>query len=196
MKCVLQRLNPKALRAREILGSANPQPQYSGSIRPTTHMDSFSRCITASGTNCSNRWTYRLCIMKNLPRGCSRRVRAALRSAGAPVMSFRGGLLFKTHRLLYQSTLGLRVIRKKNKVWGFVSCFRFSGMIMALGCPECSERVPRGCSRRERAAPRLAGVPQRARRAPPGALRALPASQSNWSNLSHTGQISRNLTIM
>jgi len=33
---------------------------------------------------------------------------------------FRGGLVFKAHRLLYYSTLGLRVIRKKKKfaVWG------------------------------------------------------------------------------
>ena len=29
---------------------------------------------------------------------------------------FRGGLVFKAHRLLYHSTLGLRVIKKKKKV--------------------------------------------------------------------------------
>ena len=28
---------------------------------------------------------------------------------------FRGGLVFKAHRLLYHSTLGLRVIKKKKK---------------------------------------------------------------------------------
>ena len=28
---------------------------------------------------------------------------------------FRGGLVFKTHRLLYYSTLGLRVIKKKKR---------------------------------------------------------------------------------
>jgi len=28
---------------------------------------------------------------------------------------FRGGLVFKAHRLLYHSTLGLRVIKKKRK---------------------------------------------------------------------------------
>jgi len=28
---------------------------------------------------------------------------------------FRGGLLFKAHRLLYHSTLGLRVMKKKKK---------------------------------------------------------------------------------
>jgi len=31
------------------------------------------------------------------------------------VQRFRGGLVFKAHRLLYYSTLGLRVIKKKKK---------------------------------------------------------------------------------
>ena len=31
---------------------------------------------------------------------------------------FRGGLVFKAHRLVYYSTLDLRVIKKKKKVWG------------------------------------------------------------------------------
>jgi len=31
------------------------------------------------------------------------------------VQRFRGGLVFKDHRLLYHSTLGLRVIKKKKK---------------------------------------------------------------------------------
>ena len=31
---------------------------------------------------------------------------------------FRGGLVFKAHRLVYHSTLGLRVIKKKKKVTG------------------------------------------------------------------------------
>ena len=31
------------------------------------------------------------------------------------VQLFRGGLVFKAHRLLYHSTLGLRVIKKKTK---------------------------------------------------------------------------------
>ena len=31
------------------------------------------------------------------------------------VQRFRGGLVFKAHRLLYHSTLGLRVIQKKKK---------------------------------------------------------------------------------
>jgi len=30
------------------------------------------------------------------------------------VQQFRGGLVFKAHRLLHDSTLGLRVIKKKN----------------------------------------------------------------------------------
>ena len=42
------------------------------------------------------------------------------------VQRFRGGLVFKAHRLLHHSTLGLRVIKKKQKfrrsevhlVWG------------------------------------------------------------------------------
>ena len=37
------------------------------------------------------------------------------------VKRFRGGLVFKAHRLLYHSTLGLRVIKKKKKKYeGFV----------------------------------------------------------------------------
>ena len=36
--------------------------------------------------------------------------RHAARTAG-----FRAGLVFKAHRLLYHSTLGLRVIKNKNK---------------------------------------------------------------------------------
>jgi len=32
------------------------------------------------------------------------------------VQRFRGGLVFKAYRLLYHSTLGLRVIKKKKKV--------------------------------------------------------------------------------
>ena len=31
------------------------------------------------------------------------------------VQQFRGGLVFKAHRLLYHSTLGLRAIKKKKK---------------------------------------------------------------------------------
>jgi len=37
------------------------------------------------------------------------------------VQRFRGGLVFKAHRVLYHSTLGLRVIKKKKKfgVWTY-----------------------------------------------------------------------------
>ena len=34
---------------------------------------------------------------------------------------FRGGLVFKAHRLLYHSTLGLRVIKKKKEALRIVS---------------------------------------------------------------------------
>ena len=33
---------------------------------------------------------------------------------------FQGGLVLKVHRLLYHSTLGLRVIKKKKRVGGTV----------------------------------------------------------------------------
>jgi len=33
------------------------------------------------------------------------------------VQQFRGGLVFRAHRLVYQSTLGLRVIKKKRSSW-------------------------------------------------------------------------------
>jgi len=33
---------------------------------------------------------------------------------------FRGGLVFKAHRLLYHSILGLRVIKKKKRSFGFM----------------------------------------------------------------------------
>jgi len=32
------------------------------------------------------------------------------------VQRFRGGLVFKAHRLLYLSTLGLRVIKKERRI--------------------------------------------------------------------------------
>jgi len=39
---------------------------------------------------------------------------------------FRGGLAFEAHRLLYHSTLGLRVIKKK-KICGRCKAFGFRG---------------------------------------------------------------------
>jgi len=38
------------------------------------------------------------------------------------LLRFRGGLVFKAHRPLYHSTLGLRAIKKKNKYRCTVSC--------------------------------------------------------------------------
>ena len=43
---------------------------------------------------------------------------------------FRGGLVFKTHRLLYHSTLGLRVIKKKK----YFSCVVLWGLGFRVQC--------------------------------------------------------------
>jgi len=48
------------------------------------------------------------------------------------VKRFRGGLVFKAHRLLYHSTLGLRVIKKKKRGWA--RTLR-SEPIQRQGCP-------------------------------------------------------------
>ena len=61
------------------------------------------------------------------------------------VKRFRGGLVFKAHRLLYHSTLGLRVIKKKKKhcsrlrasLWGLID----SGLVWE------GYRESRRCSR-------------------------------------------------
>jgi len=45
------------------------------------------------------------------------------------VKRFRGGLVFKAHRLVYHSTLGWRVIKKKKKV---VVVQRLPGAVVAL----------------------------------------------------------------
>jgi len=37
--------------------------KYSGSMKITTHLDNISHCKTASGTNWSNRWVYRVFII-------------------------------------------------------------------------------------------------------------------------------------
>ena len=37
-----------------------------------------------------------------------------VRKLGSQMKWFRGGLVFKAHRLVYHSTLGLGVIKKKN----------------------------------------------------------------------------------
>jgi len=38
-----------------------------------------------------------------------------LKGVTRDVLRFRGGLVFKAHRLVYHSTLGVRVIKKKKK---------------------------------------------------------------------------------
>ena len=37
--------------------------KYSGSMKFTTHLDQISHCKKASGTDWSNRWTYRIFII-------------------------------------------------------------------------------------------------------------------------------------
>jgi len=59
---------------------------------------------------------------------------------------FRGGLVFKAHRLLYHSTLGLRVIKKKRKA------YRWLGPRESVGISLCPYGWPTvgcfgGCTR-------------------------------------------------
>ena len=59
------------------------------------------------------------------------------------VKRFRGGLVFKAHRLVYHSTLCLRVIKKKKKGWGSgVQGFRVENRGLKVG-----GRVPGSGSR-------------------------------------------------
>ena len=44
---------------------------------------------------------------------------------------FRGGLVFKAHRLVYHSTLGLRVIKKKNILPTFSPAL--AEMVLSMG---------------------------------------------------------------
>jgi len=54
------------------------------------------------------------------------------------VQRLRGGLVFKAHRLVYHSTLGLRVIKKKNTpargfgVWGLGVWVEGVGVVLRL----------------------------------------------------------------
>ena len=48
--------------------------KYSGSMKITTHLDHNSHCQTASGTNWSNIWTYRVFIMNTRRRMVCRRM--------------------------------------------------------------------------------------------------------------------------
>ena len=65
------------------------------------------------GVRCPFQWEGRVWVdhpvYSNIPR--YKQVRAPLRN----VKRFRGGLVFKAHRLVYHSTLGLGVIKKKKK---------------------------------------------------------------------------------
>ena len=45
---------------------------------------------------------------------------------------FRGGLAFKAHRLLYHSTLGLRVIKKKKKYLELAGAGNMIGVAMGV----------------------------------------------------------------
>ena len=47
------------------------------------------------------------------------------------VKRFRGGLVFKAHRLVYHSTLGLRVTKKKKKKKKGVTDFFFSSLLLS-----------------------------------------------------------------
>jgi len=53
--------------------------KYSGSIKITTHLDHISHCKEISGTNLSNRWTYRLFII-NTRSAATRRATARRRT--------------------------------------------------------------------------------------------------------------------
>ena len=55
----------------------------------------------------------------------------------------RGGLVFKAHRLLYHSTLGLRVIKKKKKARGLPLGFRGYGFGLDVLAAFSGTRSPR-----------------------------------------------------
>jgi len=48
---------------------------------------------------------------------------------------FLGGLVFKAHRLVYHSTLGLRVIKKKKKKKGWVCRYRRKEVVCRVRSP-------------------------------------------------------------
>ena len=55
--------------------------------------------------------------------------RLSMRCGWAHVKRFRGGLVFKAHRLLYHSTLGLRLIKKKKKCGWAKALYRGASLI-------------------------------------------------------------------
>ena len=54
---------------------------------------------------------------------------------------FRGGLVFKAHRLVYHPTLGLRVIKQKKKKGGRLLCKVIRGDLVVLLDPPDPEGV-------------------------------------------------------
>jgi len=61
-------------------------------------------------------WQRKLLHIGHVPQHlCSNFVHIFERMNSPHVQRFRGGLVFKAHRLLYHSTLGLRVTKKKKK---------------------------------------------------------------------------------
>jgi len=62
---------------------------------------------------------------------------------------FRGGLVFEAHRLLYQSTLGLRVIKRESgRVWKWgVSCMDENGASNVRKVPAAPMQRPTAASR-------------------------------------------------
>ena len=56
------------------------------------------------------------------------------------VKRFRGGLVFKAHRFLYNSTLGSRVIKKRDEL-EFAAASERSASERAVAGAECRERI-------------------------------------------------------
>jgi len=88
-----------------------------------------ARAEDAQGTPTQSHISPSILVYEDIPGYTSVRRTFARRAArrrqqGSDLKRFRGGLAFKAHRLLYHSTLGLGVIKKKKMrtwggVWGF-----------------------------------------------------------------------------
>ena len=61
----LQCLHPTFRTQESSLIRTSICDNYSGSTKSTTHLDHISHCEAASGTNRSNKWTYRVFIISN-----------------------------------------------------------------------------------------------------------------------------------
>ena len=61
-------------------GRARPYvyDRYLGSTKITTHLDHTGRCKIASGTNWSNRWTYRVSALRGMLKALSDSVEGIL----------------------------------------------------------------------------------------------------------------------